>query len=42
MELELTPEQPATVVDALAALIDPPHRVADPWWQAGLDELLET
>jgi hypothetical protein len=39
-DLELRPEQPEAVVDAVAALIQPPAPTADPWWQAGLDEIL--
>jgi hypothetical protein len=42
MELELNPEQPAAVTDAVADLIDPPAPAADPWWRAGIDEILET
>jgi hypothetical protein len=40
-DLELRPEQPEAVADAVAALIEPPEPAADPWWQAGLDEILE-
>jgi hypothetical protein len=42
VELELSPEQPAAVVAAFAALLADPPSSADPWWQAGLDEALET
>lgn len=42
VELELTPEQPAAVADAVAALLAEPEPVADSWWQAGIDEALET
>jgi hypothetical protein len=42
MKLELNPEQPAAVTEAVAELIDPPTPAADPWWQAGIDEILET
>jgi hypothetical protein len=42
MDLEAQPEQPPEVLDALAALLAPPAREPDPWWQAGLDEQLET
>jgi hypothetical protein len=44
MELELTPQQPSAVVEAVAALLvelpdsDPSGR--DPWWQAGIDEAI--
>lgn len=40
MELELAPEQPQAVVDALTALVELTSEDADPWWQAGLDETL--
>jgi len=40
-ELELRPEQPEPVAEVLAALLEPPERGADPWWQAGIDEILE-
>ncbi len=42
MELELTPEQPAAVAAAVAALLAEREPVADFWWQAGIDEALET
>lgn len=41
MELELTPQQPAAVVEAVAALLARPESALDPWWQAGIDEALE-
>ena len=41
MELELSPEQPAQVCDALATLVLAPAPAPDPWWQAGIDEILE-
>jgi hypothetical protein len=41
MDLELIPEQPATVVVAVAAIVDVPVPATDPWWQAGVDETLE-
>ena len=41
MELELTPAQPVEIVEALAALVVAPAAAPDPWWQAGIDELLE-
>ena len=43
MDIELTPVQPREVEAAIAAVVaeegpgDP-----DPWWQAGIDEALET
>lgn len=42
MELELTPEQPAPVTEAVGALLATPEPAPDPWWQAGIDEALET
>jgi hypothetical protein len=44
VELELTPEQPPPVADAVASLmraVDPAQPATDPWWQAGIDEALE-
>ena len=41
VKLELTPEQPAAIAEALAALLARPERGPDPWWQAGIDENLE-
>jgi hypothetical protein len=41
LELELRPEQPESVASVVAALIQPPELEADPWWQAGIDEILE-
>jgi hypothetical protein len=41
VELELTPEQPAAVVAAVAALLAEREPVADSWWQVGIDEALE-
>jgi hypothetical protein len=41
MELELRPDQPAPVVEAVVALLEAPASVPDPWWQAGIDETLE-
>jgi hypothetical protein len=42
MDVEVTPEQPPSVVDAIEALVLPPPAEPDPWWQAGLMESLET
>jgi hypothetical protein len=41
-ELELTPEQPAEVVEQIATALGPRGGAAapDPWWQAGLEEQL--
>jgi hypothetical protein len=41
VQLALVPAQPRAVADALASLLEPPEPAADPWWQAGLDEILE-
>jgi hypothetical protein len=41
VELELVPEQPPAVAEAVAALLAVPEPVPDPWWQAGIDEALE-
>jgi hypothetical protein len=41
IDLELHPEQPDAVADAVAALIQPREPEPDPWWQAGIDEILE-
>lgn len=42
MELELAPEQPFEVVQAVAELLEPGPSAPDPWWQAGIAEMLET
>jgi hypothetical protein len=40
MKLELTPQQPLAVVEAVAALlVEQPG--PDPWWEAGIEEALE-
>jgi hypothetical protein len=44
VELELTPEQPPSVAEAVAELLqtaDSASPASDPWWQAGIDEILE-
>jgi hypothetical protein len=44
VELQLTPEQPPSVTEAVAELlqtVDSANPAADPWWQAGIDEILE-
>ena len=40
MELELSPEQPEPVADAIETLVAPAPRQPDPWWQAGVAEAL--
>lgn len=42
MDLEIAPEQPETVVAAVAAVLSADAQAPDPWWQAGLEEALET
>ena len=39
VDVELDPEQPDEIVDAIADLLDE-HAEPDPWWQAGLDDAL--
>jgi hypothetical protein len=40
MALELDPPQPGPVAEAIARLLAAGDAGADPWWQAGLAELL--
>jgi hypothetical protein len=43
VDVELIPVQAAEVKAAIAAAIAPDRSSApDPWWQAGIDEALET
>jgi hypothetical protein len=42
VDVELTPEQPPEVADAIAAIVVPAAPEPDPWWLAGLQEALET
>jgi hypothetical protein len=43
MDVELIPAQAPEVEAAIAAVVAPDAPVAlDPWWQAGIDEALET
>jgi L-alanine-DL-glutamate epimerase-like enolase superfamily enzyme len=43
MDVEVIPAQAPEVEAAIAAAIGPDRPVAiDPWWQAGVDEALET
>jgi hypothetical protein len=42
MELELTPAQPDEVVRAVAELLAPATPAPDPWWLAGIAEVLES
>ena len=41
MKLNLIPEQPPMVIEAVSALLQAALPAPDPWWQAGLDEALE-
>jgi hypothetical protein len=41
MEIDLIPEQPQAVAEAVLTLLDGAESGPDPWWQAGLDEALE-
>ena len=41
-QIELTPAQPAEVAEAVAELLAEPGPGVDPWWQAGLDDALDT
>jgi hypothetical protein len=43
MDVELIPVQAPEVEAAIAAVVAPEVPAApDPWWQAGIDEALET
>jgi hypothetical protein len=42
VDVELTPEQPREVEEAVAALLGQGPPVPDPWWEAGNQEALET
>jgi hypothetical protein len=42
LDLEIDPEQPESVVVALGAALSEGSAGPDPWWQAGLEEALET
>lgn len=44
MDVELIPAQPAEVAAVIAAALGADDRSSepDPWWQAGIDEALET
>ena len=45
MDVEVVPEQPAEVAEAVSGLLEEGRpgggRVPDPWWQAGIDEALD-
>jgi hypothetical protein len=40
VEIELTPEQPATIAATIRELVSAPAQVPDPWWRAGIDDAL--
>jgi len=42
MDVEISPDQPDAVTAAIAVALAGPAPTPDPWWQAGLDESLET
>lgn len=42
MDVELDPEQPAEVAQAVRALLLRGAVTPDPWWQAGLEESLDS
>jgi hypothetical protein len=42
MDVTLSPDQPDEVERALSGLLETGLETPDPWWQAGIDEALET
>jgi hypothetical protein len=42
VELELTPEQPPEVEQAVAEALDAAAATPDPWWEAGNQDAVET
>jgi len=42
MDVEIAPEQPESIVAAVAEALKPAAEGPDPWWQAGLEAALET
>jgi hypothetical protein len=42
MDVVLSPDQPNEVEQAVSRLLEPGPDAPDPWWQAGIDEALET
>jgi hypothetical protein len=42
VDVELRPEQAPAVTEVVAGLIEGTPPTPDPWWQAGIDEALET
>jgi hypothetical protein len=41
LDVELEPAQPEEIVHAVAALLADDAGAPDPWWRAGLNEILE-
>jgi hypothetical protein len=41
VDVELDPSQPQPVAEAVGELLQAPA-APDPWWQAGIDEALDT
>jgi hypothetical protein len=41
VDLETNPPQPASVTDAIRAVLTESEPAPDPWWQAGLDDALQ-
>jgi hypothetical protein len=42
VDVELEPEQPDEVVRAVEALLSEGVPAADPWWEAGIEDSIET
>ena len=42
VDLDLTPEQPPEIEQAVAAALGKAPPAPDPWWQAGNEDALET
>jgi DNA-binding transcriptional regulator YdaS (Cro superfamily) len=42
VDVELTPEQAPEIHAAILAAVVPGELRPDPWWQAGIDDALET
>jgi hypothetical protein len=41
VDVELEPEQPEEIAHAVAELLAEGRPAADPWWQAGIQEVIE-
>ena len=42
MDVDVSPAQPDEIVGAIAELLEHDRPSVDPWWQAGVDENLES